>query len=73
MSLVLASDASSIPATLSLLFFFGLFLAIILWVAVGNRNGRFTRDARIPLEDEPVEPLAPRASARASAKEHPHV
>jgi cbb3-type cytochrome oxidase subunit 3 len=56
--------ATSIPAVVSLLFFLCLFLGILLWVAFGNRHGRFTRDARIPLEDEPVDPIAPRASDR---------
>lgn len=50
---------TSIPAMVSLFFFLGLFLAILLWVILGNRNGRFTRDARIPLEDEPVESFSP--------------
>lgn len=55
---------TSIPAVVSLLFFLCLFLGILLWVAFGNRHGRFARDARIPLEDEPVDPIAPRASDR---------
>lgn len=74
MDVPLALGGTSIPATVSLLFFFGLFLAILLWVAFGNRNGRFTRDSRIPLQDDPVEPIAPAASAASiAAKEHHHV
>lgn len=58
---------TSLPAVISLLFFLTLFLGILLWLVVANKSGRFTRDARIPLEDEPVEHRKP------LAKEQPHV
>jgi cbb3-type cytochrome oxidase subunit 3 len=47
--LVAQTDVLSI---VSLLFFFSLFIGILVWLVVGNRNGRFTRDARLPLMDD---------------------
>lgn len=57
---------TSIPAVVSLLFFFSLFLGILGWLVIANKSGRFARDARIPLEDDPVE------LRKGLAKEHPH-
>jgi cbb3-type cytochrome oxidase subunit 3 len=47
--LVAQTDVLSI---VSLLFFFSLFIGILVWLVVGNKNGRFTRDARLPLMDD---------------------
>ncbi len=55
---------STIGSILSLLFFFGLFLGILAWVMFGNRSGRFTRDANIPLDDG--EPVSDRNASRTS-------
>ena len=41
-------------ATVSLLFFFGLFVAIVAWVFVVPKS-RWDRDAEIPLTKDPVE------------------
>ncbi len=41
-------------ATVSLLFFFGLFLAIVAWVFIVPKS-RWDRDAEIPLTKDPVE------------------
>ncbi|MBL9148455.1 MAG: cbb3-type cytochrome c oxidase subunit 3 [Phycisphaerae bacterium] len=54
-ALILAE--TSIPAVVSLLFFFSLFIGILIWLYVAGRNGRWARDARMPLDDvNPVEP-----------------
>lgn len=46
----------------SLLFFFALFVGILVWIMVVARTGRWTRDARMPLDDHnPVEPRGPRS------------
>jgi cbb3-type cytochrome oxidase subunit 3 len=60
---------TSIAAVVSLLFFFTLFLGILAWLVIANRSGRFARDARIPLEDEPVEE---RGARRPLGKEQIH-
>jgi len=39
-----------------LVIFFLVFVGIVAWVLMG-RSGRFEKHARIPLEDEPVEPI----------------
>ena len=67
---------TSVPAMVSLFFFLALFLGILVWVTVGNRHGRFTRDSRIPLQDDPVDPIDSRPAGRAAcaaAKEQQHV
>ncbi len=58
---------TSVLAIVSLLFFFSLFLGILAWLVIANKSGRFERDARIPLEDEPIE------RRDGLAQEHPHV
>jgi cbb3-type cytochrome oxidase subunit 3 len=60
---------TSIAAVASLLFFFTLFLGILAWLVIANKSGRFARDARIPLEDEPVEE---RGARRPLGKEQTH-
>ena len=39
---------------------------ILAWLVIANKSGRFERDARIPLEDEPIE------RRDGLAQEHPH-
>lgn len=41
-----------------LVIFFLVFVGIVAWVLMG-RSSRFEKHARIPLEDEPVEPIEP--------------
>lgn len=41
-------------ATISLVFFFALFVAIVVWVFVVPKS-RWQKDAQIPLTKEPVE------------------
>ncbi len=44
----------------STVFFFTLFVGIIVWLIVTGRSGRWSRDARMPLDDvHPVEPRTP--------------
>ena len=66
------------PATLaelswpeiSLIFFFGLFIAIVLRL-VFSRSKRWQQDARIPLDDtKPVDDRTRRSDAQDGAKRH---
>ncbi|MDZ4755618.1 MAG: hypothetical protein SGJ11_14115 [Phycisphaerae bacterium] len=56
---------STVGSIVSLLFFVSLFVGILVWLVVANRNGRFARDARLPLSE--IEPIA---TSTAKRKEH---
>jgi cbb3-type cytochrome oxidase subunit 3 len=49
-----AADLGLVKA--GLVIFVLVFVGIVAWVLMG-RKGRFDREARIPLEDEPVTPI----------------
>jgi len=49
---------SSILPIVSLIFFLGLFLGVVLWLLLGGK-ARWDADARIPLDDGP-DPVTPR-------------
>lgn len=64
---VMLAESSFWPV-LSTLFFFALFIGIIVWLLVTGRSGRWSRDARMPLDDvHPVEPRTPPSSRGGSS------
>ena len=50
--------AFAVLPVMSLLIFLSLFLALVAWL-VFTPSARWMRDARIPLEEPPVEPRTP--------------
>lgn len=54
-----------------LLLFVGIFLVIVVWV-VTRRRKDIQRQARIPLEDDPVEPRTPVQADRQTAEQAAH-
>jgi cbb3-type cytochrome oxidase subunit 3 len=42
---------------LSLLFFFGVFIGMVVWLLL-SKSARWRRDARIPLDDLPQDEIA---------------
>lgn len=58
---------SSVLPVVSLLFFFGLFIGVLLWLAL-TRKSRWDADARIPLDDGP-DPVTPRRASPESSDE----
>lgn len=64
LALFLAAAGDAAPAAegglefikAGLLIFFLVFVGIVAWTLMG-RSGRFDKHARIPLQDDPVEPI----------------
>ena len=58
---------SSLLPIVSLLFFLGLFVGVVLWLFL-TRKSRWDADARIPLDDGP-NPVTPRRASTESPDE----
>lgn len=58
-----APEGSGLLPSISLVIFVTLFVGILLFLVL-TRKERWAKDARIPLEPDPVEPRTPPASSK---------
>jgi cbb3-type cytochrome oxidase subunit 3 len=65
--LPILAETAIIP-TISTVVLFAFFIGILLWLILAGRDGRYARDARLPLDDS----TAAGSTSGAGQKDHDH-